>query len=76
MNKSGDKFSLLSMKEKLAIATYNNSEELLNQRSEILNGCGHKNKLLLNRLLSMCFVQLCSCIYLSVCPHNFLVQFP
>ena len=35
--KTGDKYWQLCMEEKLAIASYNNPNELYNQRSEILN---------------------------------------
>ena len=37
--KAGNKYWRLCMEEKLAIASYNNPNELLNQRSEILNVC-------------------------------------
>ena len=39
--KTGDKYCLQSMEEKLAVASYNILNELLNQRSEILNACRH-----------------------------------
>ena len=42
-NKAGDKYCFLCMEEKLAVVSYNNPNELLNQRSEILNFCRHKN---------------------------------
>ena len=42
--KAGGGFRLLWIKEKLTIATYPSSKELLNQISEILNGYRHKNK--------------------------------
>lgn len=40
-------YSLLCMEEKLAIDSYNKPKELLNQRSEIFDGCRHKNACLL-----------------------------
>ena len=40
--KMGDKCYDLSMEEKLAIASYNNPNELLNQGSEIFNVCKRK----------------------------------
>ena len=43
--KAGDKYSQLCMEEKLAIAFYSNPNELLNQRSETLNGVRHKKSL-------------------------------
>ena len=39
---AGDKYCNLYMEEKLAIAFYYNPNELLNQKSEILNVCRHK----------------------------------
>ena len=42
--KAGDKFWLLYMGEKLVQATYLQAEELLNQKSKILNRCWHQNK--------------------------------
>ena len=45
--KGGDRYCKLCMEEKLSIATYNKSKELLNQRSEIFNICTHwKNGLI------------------------------
>ena len=43
--KLGDKYSNLCMHEKLAIAIYNNTNKLFNQRSEIRNVYRHKKKL-------------------------------
>ena len=40
--KAGDKYCNLCMEEKLAIVSYNNPNELLNQRSEIFNVCMHR----------------------------------
>ena len=48
--KLGDKYCQLCMEEKLAIASYNNLNELLDQRSEILNS--H----LLSRLFPMRYI--------------------
>lgn len=45
--KACDIYCLLCMEEKLAIATYNNPNMLLNQRLEILNGYKHKRAWLL-----------------------------
>ena len=42
--KAGDKYCHLRMEEKLAIASYHNPNELLNQRSEIPNACSYKKK--------------------------------
>ena len=41
----GNKYYNLCREEKLAIDSYNNPNELLNQRSEILNVCRYKKKL-------------------------------
>ena len=41
---SGDRYCLLCMEEKLAIASYKNPRELLNPRFEILNACWYKKK--------------------------------
>ena len=41
--KADDKYYNFCLEEKLAIASYNNSNELLNQKSEILNVCRYKN---------------------------------
>ena len=43
--KAGDRYWLLCIEEKLTIASYNNPNELLNQRSEILRACRHKKGL-------------------------------
>ena len=43
--KAGDRYCLLYMGEKLHIASNNNPNELLNQRSEILNAWKHKKGL-------------------------------
>ena len=40
--KEGDIYWQLCIEEKLAIGSYNNPKELLNQRSEILDICRHK----------------------------------
>ena len=42
--KAGDKYCHLCMEEKIAIVTFLNNRELLNQRSEVLNSCIHKKK--------------------------------
>ena len=47
--RAGNKYCLLCMEEKLAIASYDNSRELLNQRSEVLNTCRHRREYLLGR---------------------------
>ena len=44
-----DKYCNLCMEEKLAITSYNNPNELINQRSEMLNVCRHKKSWLLDR---------------------------
>ena len=41
--KAGDKYCNLCMEEKLAITAYNNPNELLYQRLEILSVCRHKD---------------------------------
>ena len=41
--------SFLCMEEKLAIASHNRPNELLNQRSEILNVCWHRKSCLLGK---------------------------
>ena len=47
--KSGDKYCNLRKEEKLARASDNNLNDLLNQRPEILNVCRHKKSWLLRR---------------------------
>ena len=42
-NMSDDRYWLLCMVEKLAIASFNYAHVLLNQRCEILNAYGYKN---------------------------------
>ena len=39
--KTDDRYCRLCIEEKLAITSYNNFNEFLNQRSEMLNSCRH-----------------------------------
>ena len=55
-SKAGDKFCNLCMEEKLVITSNNNPNELLNQRSEILNDCRHSKIWLLGRLSMIQFL--------------------
>ena len=43
---------MLSLYEKLLIATYPNLEELLNKRSELVSKCRHENKFLMKNFKS------------------------
>ena len=47
--KAGDKYWQLGMEEKVAIPSYNNSNELVDQKSEILNVWKYKRSLWLGR---------------------------
>ena len=47
--KAGDKYWPLCLEEKIAIVSYNNPNELLTQRPEILNASKHKKTWLLGK---------------------------
>ena len=49
VNIKRDKYCNLCMEKKLGIASYNNPNELLNQKLEILNVCRHKKGWLFGR---------------------------
>ena len=52
--RAGHRYLLLCMEEKLTIASYKNTKELLNQRNEVLNVCRHKKDSLLGNNNNTC----------------------